>query len=261
MVVTPQECETARVGALRRCSALLGEAASLCYSAKKETPRIDGAALERLMSYCDFAALERTPLERDPFEYVVVPEFLKRDRFPDVLAAYPDVPGPGSHPPAELSIKGHFQALIGELLGPRFQAAIEHKFGIDLARRPTMYTVRGFVNERDGSIHTDTDTKIITVLLYMNEHWQEDAGRLRLLRSPDNLDDYVAEVPPNGGTLLVFKRAHNSWHGHKPVSGRRRAIQLNWVTSQEVVDYEQRRHQISTKFKKFKNMFIPSSAA
>ena len=217
--------------------------------------------LEPLMPYCDIAALERTPLERDPFEYVVVPKFLKSDRFLDILADYPKVPGPGSHPPSELSIRGHFQSLMAELLGPEFQAAIERKFEIDLAGRPTMYTVRGFVNERDGSIHTDTDTKIITVLIYMNEHWQEDAGRLRLLRSAGDLENYVAEVPPNGGTLLAFKRADNSWHGHKPVTGPRRAIQLNWVTSKDVVDYEQRRHQISTRFKKFKNMLIPNSAA
>ena len=213
------------------------------------------------MSYCDFEALERTPLEKDPFEYVVVPDFLRSDRFGSVLADYPRVPGPGSHPPAELKIQGHFQALIEELRGPVFQAAIERKFGIDLGGRPTMYTVRGFVREKDGSIHTDSETKIITVLLYMNERWQDDAGRLRLLRSADDLEDYVAEVPPYGGTLLVFKRSEKSWHGHKPISGPRRAIQLNWVTSQEVVDHEQRRHQFSTKLKKLKNLFMPSSAA
>ena len=213
------------------------------------------------MSYCDFDALERTPLERDPFEYIVTPDFLRADRFPDVIKDYPKVPGPGSHPPAELTIQGHFKALMDELRGPAFQAAIERKFEIDLTGRPTMYTVRGFVREKDGSIHTDSETKIITVLLYMNERWQEDAGRLRLLRSADNLEDYVAEVPPYGGTLLVFKRSNNSWHGHKPISGPRRAIQLNWVTSQDVVDHEQRRHQISTRFKKFKNLFIRSSAA
>jgi hypothetical protein len=213
------------------------------------------------MTYCDIAALERTPLERDPFEYIVIPNFLKSERFPEVVADYPEVPGPGSHPPSELSIRGHFEALMSELLGPEFRAAIERKFAIDLAGLPTMYTVRGFVNEKDGSIHTDAETKIITVLLYMNEHWRADAGRLRLLRSAGDLEDYVAEVPPNGGTLLAFKRADNSWHGHKPAVGPRRAIQLNWVTSQDVVDYEQRRHQISTKFKKLKNMFIPSSAA
>ena len=128
--------------------------------------------------------------------------------------------------------------------GPEFQSAIERKFEVDLAGRPTMYTVRGYVREKDGAIHTNSKTKIITVLLYMNERWQEDGGRLRLLRGPDNLDDYVAEVPPYGGTLLAFRRADNSWHGHKPISGPRRAIQLNWVTSQAVVDAEQNRHRL-----------------
>ena len=213
------------------------------------------------MTFCDFGALDQTPLQRDPFEFIVVPDFIKSELFAAVVADYPEVPGPGSHPPAELDIHGAFAALMEELLGDQFRSAIERKFAIDLAGRPTMYTVRGFVRERDGSIHTDSTTKIITVLLYMNERWQEDAGRLRLLRGPDNLDDYVAEVPPYGGTLLVFRRADNSWHGHKPISGPRRAIQLNWVTSQEVVDGEQRRHQFSTKFKKLKNIFIPGSAA
>lgn len=213
------------------------------------------------MSYCDFDALERTPLERDPFEYIVVPDFLKSERFADVIKDYPVVPGPGSHPPSELVIRGHFERLVAELRGPEFQRAIERKFGVDLTGRPTMYTVRGFVREKDGSIHTDSETKIITVLLYMNERWQEDAGRLRLLRSPDDLEDYVAEVPPYGGTLLVFRRSDKSWHGHKSTSGPRRAVQLNWVTSQDVVDHEQRRHGISTRLKKFKNMLFRSSAA
>jgi hypothetical protein len=213
------------------------------------------------MDYCDFDLLERTKLERDPFDFVVVPDFIRAEKFAGVVADYPAVPGPGSHPPAELKIHGEFEKLMEELRGAKFRAAIERKFAIDLAGRPTMYTVRGFVREKDGAIHTDSTTKIITVLLYMNERWQEDAGRLRLLRGPDNLDDYVAEVPPYGGTLLVFKRADNSWHGHKPIAGPRRAIQLNWVTSQEVVDSEQRRHQVSTRFKKFKQLFTPKRAA
>ena len=42
----------------------------------------------------------------------------------------------------------------------------------------------------------------------------------------------IMEVPPTEGTLLAFRRADNSWHGHKPFAGERRVIQFNWVTSE-----------------------------
>jgi len=202
------------------------------------------------MTYLDYDALARTPLQRDPYEWMIVENFIKPERFKDVSKDYPSVPGPGSHPPAELTIEGHFAALMDEMLGDDFKKMVEEKFDIDLTGRPTMYTVRGFVRQRDGEIHTDSKTKLITVLLYMNEGWEADGGRLRILRSGTDLNDYVAEVPPYGGTLLMFRRSDNSWHGHNPSEGPRRAIQLNWVTSQEVVEREQSRHSFSTKLKK-----------
>ena len=77
----------------------------------------------------------------------------------------------------------------------------------------------------------DTKSKILTILIYMNtESWQDSGGRLRVLRSPDDLEDYAAEVPPEAGTLLAFRRSERSWHGHETYVGERRAIQLNWVT-------------------------------
>ena len=191
-----------------------------------------------------------TYLDYDAFEHFIV-----KDRFPDISADFPKVPGPGSHPPSELDIHGHFAAVMREMDGPRFKSAIEAKFGVDLTGRPTMYTVRGFTREKDGEIHTDTRTKIITVLLYMNEGWEPGGGRLRILRSGTNLEDYAAEAPPNGGTLLVFRRSETSWHGHKPFSGQRRTIQLNWVTDQGVVDREQSRHRLSTRVKKVAALF------
>ena len=202
------------------------------------------------MCYLDYAALEGTPLLREPYDFLIVENFILPTRFPAVSADFPKTPGAGSHPPSELDMRGHFAAMMDELEEPRFRRAIETKFDLDLAGRPTMYTVRGHVRAKDGSIHTDTRTKIITVLLYMNEGWESDGGRLRILRSGTDLEDYVAEVPPNGGTLLVFRRADNSWHGHKSHEGPRRAVQLNWVTSQDVVDRELGRHRLSTKVKK-----------
>lgn len=211
------------------------------------------------MTYLDLDKLAATPLQKDPFDFVIVENFLKSEHFEPVSADYPKVPGPGSHPPSQLAIKGHFKTLMDELQGEGFRKAVESKFDLDLTGRPTMYTVRGFLREKDGSIHTDSTTKIITVLLYMNPPWEADGGRLRLLRSGDSLENPVAEVPPNSGTLLVFRRSDNSWHGHKPYVGPRRTIQLNWVTDQSVVDLEQRRHGISTQLKKIRNLFVPQA--
>ncbi|MGO4571126.1 2OG-Fe(II) oxygenase [Microvirga sp. 2TAF3] len=211
------------------------------------------------MNYLDIDTLAQTPLAKQPFEHVIIPNFVPREAFRNVVADFPTVPGAGSHPPAELDIRGHFAELIRELHGDAFRKAVEQKFDVDLTGRPTMYTVRGFLRKKDGAIHTDSTTKIITVLLYLNEDWDHDGGRLRLLKNGTDLDDYVAEVPPVNGTLLVFRRSDNSWHGHKPYEGRRRAIQFNWVTEAKVVAKEQSRHRLSTRIKKIKNFFAPAA--
>ena len=39
----------------------------------------------------------------------------------------------------------------------------------------------------------------VIVLVYFNEQWEHAGGRLRILRSADNIEDYVAEVKPMGG--------------------------------------------------------------
>ncbi|MEJ8572130.1 2OG-Fe(II) oxygenase [Microbaculum marinum] len=202
------------------------------------------------MSLLDYEALKRTDLQTEPYEWLIVPDFVRAEVFDEILADYPDVPGPGSHPPSELTIAGRFADLMKELDGPVFQGLVEEKFAVDLSDKPTMYTVRGFCRKSDGKIHTDSETKIITVLLYMNQRWDADGGRLRILKNGTDLNDYVAEVPPHGGTLLIFKRSQNSWHGHEPFEGQRRAVQMNWVTTAGVVAYEQRRHRLSSTLKK-----------
>ena len=140
------------------------------------------------------------------------------------------------------------------------RAAFAEKFALDLAGRPTMITVRGAARASDGRIHTDTASKLITVLIYMNESWEAPGGRLRLLRSPGDLDDVVAEVPPAAGTLIAFRVTPHSWHGHAPVSGPRRVVQLNWVASEAVVRRERLRHGISARMKRLVGHFRVASA-
>jgi len=206
------------------------------------------------MSLIDIEALRATPLKRDPYDYFVVPGFVKGEALDKVIADFPRIDSTGSIPPSELDIKGAFDRLLKEMDGPGFRKAIEEKFGLDLSSRPTMFTVRGNCARTNGKIHTDTESKIITVLLYLNQDWEANGGRLRILRSGTDLNDAAEEVSPNGGTLLVFRRSDNSWHGHEPFEGPRRAIQMNWVRDEAVVEREQKRHRF-TMFLKRLNPF------
>lgn len=203
---------------------------------------------ERLR-FIDLDAFERTKLEADPFPYLIVPGFVPAAVRAVLSADYPKLERPGSFPVADVTYGSAFREFLAEIEGPQMRDAFARKFDVDLAGRPTMVTVRGQAQAKDGRIHTDSATKIITVLVYMNEAWEAPGGRLRLLRSNANLDDMVAEVPPAAGTLLAFLVTPHSWHGHHPTSGPRRVVQLNWVESDSVVRRERFRHGLSARIK------------
>ena len=202
------------------------------------------------MTYLDIDALEAAPLVSDPFDYLILPGFVKADQAAAIGRDYPEIKQAGSFTLEDVEVRGALAGLIEELDGPEFRDAIERKFDLDLSASPTMFTVRGMCGADDGQIHTDSKTKIITVLLYLNEAWAPDGGRLRLLRNGESLDDPLAEVPPDFGSLLVFRRSENSWHGHKPFAGPRRVVQMNWVTSNRVAAWQQFRHRISAAVKR-----------
>lgn len=193
--------------------------------------------------------LRAVPVEHDPFEFVVVEEFVDRDALPALVADFPKIRRAGSYPIEILECGPAFRSLVAALTGPELARAMADKFAVDLGGRPTLLTARGFGDAKDGRVHTDSATKIITLLLYMNPAWDLAEGRLRLLRGPDDLDDYAREVAPLAGTMLAFRRSERSFHGHRPHIGPRRSLQLNWVTDQRVVRRELRRHRWSARLK------------
>jgi hypothetical protein len=205
-----------------------------------------------MLSMLDLERFRGIPLTREPFEFLVVPEFIKAEARAAIDRDYPEVARAGSFPLREVTYGPTFAKLIEEMRSQEFRKAFEEKFKIDLTDRPDMISVRGRCSEKDGKIHTDSETKIITILLYMNPAWESSGGRLRLLRSGTDLDDVILEVPPTEGTLLAFRRTNNSWHGHKPFAGPRRVVQFNWVTSEAVVRREQNRHRFSAWIKKLR---------
>jgi SM-20-related protein len=212
------------------------------------------------LSLLDLEALKAVPLIREPFDYFLVPGFVRPEARAKINADYPKISEGGSFPVAQLSYGGAFRQFLDELASEEFREAFEEKFDLDLAGRPTTITVRGQCSLRDGRIHTDTKSKIITILIYMNAGWEHPGGRLRLLRSADNLDDMILEAPPTEGTLVAFKRAGNSWHGHKPFAGERRVIQFNWVTSEGDRKLAMLRHHVSAPFKRLIAAMRPRAA-
>jgi len=197
----------------------------------------------------DIERLQTAPLRQDPFDFVVVDNFIRAEALAAVLADFPAVRRHGSFPLAALSPGAAFTGLAAELEGEALRDEIARKFAIDLAGRPTMITVRGKSDGKDGRIHTDSATKLITLLLYMNPVWEEEAGQLRLLRRADDLADFVEEIAPLAGTMVAFRRSTVSFHGHRPHRGERRVLQLNWVSDAEVVRRELARHAWSARLK------------
>ena len=196
------------------------------------------------MSMLNLDAFRNTPLVHEPFDYCIMPRFIKPEALDRIQADYPDIQQGGSFPLSTLTLGPDFEMLTQELLGPAMRSAFAEKFKMDLLGRPATLTVRGYCRAKDGKIHVDSKTKLITVLLYLNAPWEAHGGQLRLLRSND-IENYFAEVPPEQGTLLCFRNGPNAWHGHKSFNGQRRVLQLNWVVDEAAAHASARRHGFS----------------
>ena len=202
------------------------------------------------MAHLQLDKLRAARLETSPYNYTIVPGFLTPETVARINATYPNIAKGGSYPIESLDAGMAIKDVIDELDSPAFEQLIADKFDVRLAGRPKMYSLRAYTRAKDGQIHTDSKDKIITVLLYLNENWQQVGGRLRVLNNGRDVDNFAAEVPPDNGTLLVFKRSDNSWHGHHPFDGPRRSLQMNWMTSEGSKGFHAIRHKISAAVKK-----------
>lgn len=199
-------------------------------------------------SLIDLDALAHTPVSTTPFPHVVVQKFVPPAALASVVADLPDIAAGGSFPTEALKLGPAGRALMAEMASGPLRDAIATKFGLDLAGAPTMVTLRGRSREKDGRIHRDSDSKRVTVLLYLNPasaDWASGGGSLRLLRDGTDIEAYDVEVPPTDGTLLVFPNGPATWHGHKQHVGRRYVVQLNYMTGDARARSEMRRHKWS----------------
>jgi hypothetical protein len=202
------------------------------------------------MSILDLAKFAEVPLSRHPYDHIVVPALIDPADVARIVASFPKIADGGLYPLSELTYGSAFAELIGEIRAPALTEAFATKFGLDLSGRPLMVTVRGLCQQKDGRIHNDSESKVISALIYLNDRWDEDGGRFRILNGPDNIDDFAAEVPPQGGTLAAFRRSENSFHGHRPFVGVRRYVMLNWMADEAALAHELARHRLSAQVKR-----------
>lgn len=185
----------------------------------------------------DPAHLDRadTRVQREPFPFLVahgqLPESARRELERD----FPRYAGAGFFPYAEADCGPAIQALVAALASPAFASALGARLGIDgLGQYPTLVTLCRSLNRRHGTIHTDSQSKVATALLYLNPKWPDtSAGCLRFLAKIDDIDAVLApELKPLYGAIAAFKHSDNSFHGHLPCAGERRVIQIAWLTSE-----------------------------
>ena len=201
------------------------------------------------MSLLELEALAEAPLMREPFTFTVVEHAIRPADAAAIRDDFPEIEDSGLLPVEATHYGPLFRRLIQELKSQEAVRAFSEKFGVNLVGRPQMITVRGRCAAKDGRIHTDMPAKLITVMIYFNDAWEAKGGRLRLLRSPTDLNDVIAEAPPELGTMIAFRRSDRSFHGHEPYEGVRRCVVINWMTSDFVARRELLRHRISARAK------------
>lgn len=188
----------------------------------------------------------------DPYPHFLGGDFLRRAHVDEVRRDFPNIEKPGYLTLDDIELAGSFKQLIDEIESPELTEVLSQRFGLDLHPYPRLTTVRKWSRGNDGRIHSDGTSKIMTMLVYMNDEWQaSEDGRLRVLYDEHNFEPYACEVPPTMGTVFGFLRRDNSWHGHKPFTGERRVVQTAWIVDAAQVERKKNRNTLAKFFKNF----------
>ena len=160
------------------------------------------------MSLINLSVVRDAQQSRDPYDFLLASKFLKEDVIDELRRDFPAIDKPGYLTVDEVKLHGRFKQLIAELEGPELTEELSKKFGMDLHQYPRLTTIMRRSQPKYGAIHTDGPSKVMTMLVYMNDEWEQDqGGRLRVLYDEKNYDRYKLEVPPTMGTMFAFLRS------------------------------------------------------
>lgn len=196
---------------------------------------------------------DRTTVLREPFALLIAQDQLPAEAAEALVEDFPRYGSAGFFPYDPADCGPAMRALVDAITAPAFADALGARLGVEgLGGYPTLVTLCQSLNRRHGTIHTDSRSKVVTALVYLNEDWPDTSGGcLRFLRTIDDIDALVLpEVRPLYGTLAAFRRADNSFHGHLPYEGERRVVQIAWLTSEAEKQRKTQRGRVSRLLKK-----------
>jgi 2OG-Fe(II) oxygenase superfamily len=202
-----------------------------------------------LMHMLNLSELKSALVKTDPFPYFYLERSVEPDHIQSLIDVFPDLEKGGSFNVKDIETPEKLRQFVDLFDSAEVRQIIEEKFDVDLTDKPMMATLRGYSRAKDGRIHTDSRTKLITILVYFNESWEPETGRLRILRSGNDLEDFSEELSPGPGSMVVFKVTDNCWHGYPSFEGKRQAIQINFLTGEGARAKHQFFHGLSAKLK------------
>lgn len=186
-------------------------------------------------------AIARAEIHTEPFRHIACEGVLSHEDAAAIRRDFPQTKTVGFLASQDLAREGAYAQLLDDLESHELAAILSEKLDLDLTKAGRLITVRRWSRKSDGRIHTDSERKISTFLVYLNETWDvAEGGAFRVLRGEKDFEDYVREVPPTEGYAVGFKRADNSWHGHLPFEGERLVVQLTYLVDTDAADRKRR---------------------
>ena len=192
--------------------------------------------------------INTTPLKMQPFPYFTIEQSMLDKELMGLVQNFPIINSGGSFNKEDLELSEHYHSLHDSLDSDFFRQALSKKFKVNVITSPIMLTYRGYSRTKDGRVHTDSKTKLLTILIYFNDGWAAESGKLRILNS-DDMNDIAEEVDPTAGSMVAFKVTDNCWHGYPSFEGTRNAIQVNFLANEAASKKHKFFHKISAKLK------------
>ncbi|MBI3507851.1 MAG: hypothetical protein HY059_23700 [Proteobacteria bacterium] len=182
------------------------------------------------LGHFDLQALNLAPLVREPFEFVIAPKFAPAKTVEWISRNWPDLGRSGAVPIESVPLNQMMRTVIESFESDEFRDAIATKLGVELAGKRRV--IRLYDRCRGpGPIHLEPPPNVAKVLFYPNISSQSDSDNdscMRFTRTPDSLNDFVAEILPVAGTLAAFCCRPNAWHGRAAHFGRRNMLEIRW---------------------------------